>query len=109
MRVALLPALHAVKANPVVVGNEPNRHAPAARRTHLQLQRLVIDDDRRWSTSVARFTSLPTFLVAVDAGFIGSHLVTRLIKQRETVRVIDTFSTGTRNHLDVLRIQGGPI
>lgn len=39
------------------------------------------------------------FLVTGGAGFIGSHIVERLVKEGETVRVLDNFSSGKRANL----------
>lgn len=39
------------------------------------------------------------YLVTGGAGFIGSHIVERLIEKGETVRVLDNFSTGKRENL----------
>jgi nucleoside-diphosphate-sugar epimerase len=40
-----------------------------------------------------------TVLVTGGAGFIGSHLVRRLLAERESVRVVDDLSTGRRENL----------
>ena len=40
------------------------------------------------------------YLVTGGAGFIGSHLVHRLVKLEHRVRVLDNFSTGKRENLD---------
>lgn len=40
-----------------------------------------------------------TYVVTGGAGFIGSHLVTRLVADGHTVRVIDNLSTGKRANL----------
>jgi UDP-glucose 4-epimerase len=39
------------------------------------------------------------FLVTGGAGFIGSHLVERLVEQGESVRILDNLSTGSRDNL----------
>jgi UDP-glucose 4-epimerase len=42
---------------------------------------------------------LPPWLVTGGAGFIGSHIVTRLVEMGRPVRVVDNLSTGTRANL----------
>lgn len=47
------------------------------------------------------------YLVTGGGGFIGSHIVETLLEQGESVRVLDNFSTGKRENLEVLRAQFG--
>ncbi len=42
---------------------------------------------------------MATYLITGGAGFIGSHLVRRLVARNEDVRVLDNFLTGSRKNL----------
>jgi UDP-glucose 4-epimerase len=48
-------------------------------------------------------------LVVGGAGFIGSHLVDRLLAEQHTVDVVDDLSTGTLANLAVARSMGGDL
>jgi len=41
------------------------------------------------------------FLVTGGAGFIGSHIIEELLRRKHRVRVLDNFSTGKRENLEV--------
>ncbi len=50
-----------------------------------------------------------TYVVTGAAGFIGSHLAERLLRDGQRVRVIDNLLTGDRTHLDTLKSLGGDL
>src|SRR5687767_3219440 len=43
---------------------------------------------------------MAVYVVTGGGGFIGSHIVEELLRRRETVRVIDNFSTGKRENVE---------
>ena len=50
-----------------------------------------------------------TFVVTGAAGFIGSHIAERLLRDGERVRVIDNLLTGKQEHLDFLKALNGDL
>ena len=50
-----------------------------------------------------------TYVVTGAAGFIGSHIAERLLRDGQCVRVIDNLLTGRREHLDHLESLGGDL
>ncbi|MEO1287892.1 MAG: SDR family oxidoreductase [Chloroflexota bacterium] len=52
---------------------------------------------------------MTTYVVTGGAGFIGSHIAERLIKDGETVRVVDNLITGKTENLDYLKSLNGDL
>ena len=50
-----------------------------------------------------------TYIVTGAAGFIGSHIAERLLRDGQRVKVIDNLLTGKRENLDVLRSLNGDL
>lgn len=50
-----------------------------------------------------------TYVVTGAAGFIGSHIAERLLRDGQRLRVIDNLLTGKREHLDFLESLGGDL
>ena len=42
---------------------------------------------------------MSNYVVTGGAGFIGSHIVEELLRRKQSVKVIDNFSTGKRENL----------
>lgn len=69
----------------------------------------VPSDHREYSACCRRLLEAPTrWLVTGAAGFIGSHLVERLLRLGQWVVGLDDFSTGHRGNLDDVRAAVGP-
>lgn len=47
------------------------------------------------------------YLVTGGAGFIGSHIAERLVREGHDVRVLDNLATGRRENLEAIRDAGG--
>lgn len=50
-----------------------------------------------------------TYLVTGGAGFIGSHIAERLLRDGQRVRVLDNMLTGKQSNLDYLKSLGGDL
>ena len=61
-----------------------------------QLQKELTDNPRRW-------------LITGAAGFIGSHLVSQLLRIGQTVVGLDNFVTGSRRNLEAVRLEVGNV
>jgi nucleoside-diphosphate-sugar epimerase len=48
------------------------------------------------------------YLVTGGAGFIGSHLAERLLRDGHLVRIVDNLSTGRKSNLETVRAAGSP-
>jgi UDP-glucose 4-epimerase len=49
---------------------------------------------------------MSSYLVTGGAGFIGSNIAEELLRRGETVRILDNFSEGTRENLDLMKHHG---
>jgi len=47
------------------------------------------------------------YLVTGGAGFIGSHIAERLVREGHDVRILDNLSTGRKENLEAVRAAGG--
>lgn len=50
-----------------------------------------------------------TYLVTGGAGFIGSHIAERLLRDGQRVRILDNMLTGKQSNLDYLKSLGGDL
>lgn len=46
---------------------------------------------------------MAVYVVTGGGGFIGSHIVEELLRRKETVKVIDNFSTGKRENIELFK------
>jgi len=46
---------------------------------------------------------MAVYVVTGGGGFIGSHIIENLVRQRNTVKIIDNFSTGKRENIDAFK------
>ncbi|PYS17794.1 MAG: LPS biosynthesis protein WbpP, partial [Acidobacteria bacterium] len=44
---------------------------------------------------------MAVYVVTGGGGFIGSHIVEELVRRKQTVKVIDNFSTGKRENVEL--------
>ena len=72
---------------------------PAARERFRACPPLAQETEIRVAPWAMVECEMALFLVTGGAGFIGSHLVDRLLEEGHEVRVVDNFSTGRRSNL----------
>lgn len=84
-------------------------------KTASLIKLIIMKDDRRQSLTMGlhylRYCigekMTKTYVVTGGAGFIGSHIAARLLRDGHRVRVIDNLSTGKKSNIRLLESLGG--
>src|SRR5438445_9264303 len=66
---------------------------------------LIFQQFRHLTCSLSRGVvyRMSNYVVTGGAGFIGSHIAEELLRRKQSVKIVDNFSTGKRENLKTLK------